>query len=281
MNTSLSPSEKQLLLTTGEEAARRAGALLREMLRQPREVSSKGFRDLVTDADIAAQAVITDFIRGRFPEHGFLGEEENPDLPLTGPVIWVIDPVDGTTNYSRQQPNFSVSIAAAVMGEPGDKPASDNRQPALVAGVVYDPVADELFSAAAGMGCRVNGRVSQVSPVSELAQALVALDWGHSPANRRQVLAALGRYAHEVYSIRAIGSAALALAWVAAGRLDAYLQFALGPWDAAAGAVLVREAGGAITNLAGAPWTLAEPGCLATNGRIQQQFRQLVTTHNE
>lgn len=263
--------EIRSLQETAERAARLAGGLLRELVARPRQLSHKGFRDLVTDADIAAQQLITDLIQDRFPDHAFLGEEHNPALPSEGPIVWVIDPVDGTSNYSRQQPNFSVSIAAAVPGEArSDRPRLAGAT--IQAGVVYDPMRDELFSAAAGQGCSANGRQVRVSSVKELAPAIVGLDWGHSHENRRTVLAALNRFAHEVHSIRAIGSAALALAWVAAGRLDGYVQFALGPWDAAAGSLLVREAGGTVTTITGRPWTLADPGCLASNGRIHDAF---------
>jgi myo-inositol-1(or 4)-monophosphatase len=273
---SLSEETKRSLLATAEEAAQGAGKLLRDLVTRPRQLSHKGFRDLVTDADIAAQQLITDLLQERFPDHGFLGEEDDPGLPSTGDILWVIDPVDGTSNFSRQQPNFSVSIAAAVLGEQWSNEDRLSRATVQV-GVVYDPMADELFSAVAGHGCSVNGRQARVSTVSELAPAIVALDWGHSHENRRTVLAALSRFAHEVHSIRAIGSAALALAWVAAGRLDGYVQFALGPWDAAAGSLLIHEAGGVVTTVSGRPWTLADRGCLASNGPVHEQFRQLVT----
>jgi myo-inositol-1(or 4)-monophosphatase len=271
--------ERRNWLETAAEAARRAGALLRELGRQPLQVDHKGYRDLVTDADIAAQQLITGLIQGRFPEHGFLGEEEDLALPNLGPVIWVIDPIDGTSNFSRQQPNFSVSIAAAVpvIAAPEATTGTEALPPSLrvEAGVVYDPMRDELFGAATGQGCTLNGEQVRVSSVPELAAAIVGLDWGHSYENRRTVLAALNRFAHEVHSIRAIGSAALALAWVAAGRLDGYVQYALGPWDAAAGSLLVREAGGNVTTLDGQAWTPADAGCLAGNGRIQKRFREL------
>jgi myo-inositol-1(or 4)-monophosphatase len=271
--------ERLSWLETAAEAARQAGQLLRELGRQPLQVNHKGFRDLVTDADIAAQQLITRLLHGRFPEHGFLGEEDDPALPASGPVIWVIDPIDGTSNFSRQQPNFSVSIAAAVPAAAGREAKAATRAHlaslSVQAGVVYDPMRDELFAAAAGLGCTLNGQPVWVSSVPDLAPAIVALDWGHTHENRRTVLGALNRFAHEVHSIRAIGSAALALAWVAGGRLDGYRQYALGPWDAAAGSLLVREAGGSVTTLAGQDWTPADAGCLASNGRIQERFREL------
>jgi myo-inositol-1(or 4)-monophosphatase len=275
----LSGLEIQQLLETAEAAALQAGVLLRDRVAQPRQLSQKGFRDLVTDADIAAQKVITTLIHGRFPDHGYLSEEDDPGLRRDGPVIWVIDPVDGTTNYSRQQPNFSISIAAALreggegeIGSGGDKGTRRGGGGEVVVGVVYDPMRDELFSGAVGQGSRANGRSIQVSPVAAVGEAVIALDWGRSDENRTMVLAAVERYGRQVHSIRSIGSAALGLAWVAAGRLDAYIQYALGPWDAAAASVLIREAGGQITTINGQPWTLAARSCVASNGRIQQTF---------
>ena len=133
-------SQTSILLETAREAAYQTGELIREKWSQPRQIKSKGFRDLVTDTDIAAQNLITDMIRARFPDHGFLTEEDDSDLPTGGPIIWVIDPVDGTTNFSRTLPTFCVSIAAV---------SNTNEQ---LAGAVYDPMRDELFSAARNQG---------------------------------------------------------------------------------------------------------------------------------
>lgn len=257
-------TDRQAWLATAETAAVQAGALLREMLAQPRELISKGYRDLVTDADFAAQKLITDLIRQRFPKHAFLVEEKDPSLPRAGSVQWVIDPVDGTSNYSRQQPNFSVSIGVAVSGE-------------SVVGVIYDPMRDEMFSAVAGQGSRLNGHAIQVSSEEALASAIIAVDWSRTYELRQAMLTALTGFAHEVKTIRAIGSAALALAWIAAGRLDGYLNFGLFPWDVAAGSLLIREAGGVMTDDTGRPLVLE--GALrsaASNGRIHARFLELI-----
>lgn len=254
------------LLATAEAAARKAGDLLREQWQQPRRLEKKGLRDWVTDADYASQRTMTDFIRRRHPGHGFQTEEVDSELPETGDVIWLVDPVDGTTNFSRQQPNFSITLAAVAGGR-------------VRAGVVYDPIRDEMFVAEAGGGSRLNGQKAAVSEVDGLEQAIVALDWAHAPAQRQQTLDVLGRFAHEVRTIRAIGSAALALAWVAAGRLDAYLNAGLQPWDLAAGALLVREAGGRISDWGGRPWTPDEKSTagVASNGRVHDQLLALIT----
>lgn len=253
------------LLTTAEAAAREAGALLREQWQQPRCLERKGFRDWVTDADYASQETITALIRRRHPDHGFQTEEADEALPATGNVIWLVDPVDGTTNFSRQQPNFSITVAAVATGE-------------VKAGVVYDPLRDEMFSGTFGGGSTLNGKAITVGDASDLGGAVVALDWAHDPEQRQRTLDALGRFAHEVRTIRALGSAALALAWVAAGRLDAYLNAGLQPWDLAAGALLVREAGGRVCDWSGRPWTPTRQRAdgLASNGRVHEQLLALL-----
>jgi myo-inositol-1(or 4)-monophosphatase len=252
------------LLAVARETAVSAGNLIREKWEQPRQTHSKGFRDLVTDADLAAQRLITDHIRQAFPRHGFLPEEENVDLPTEGDVIWVIDPVDGTTNYSRQLPIFCVSIAAVV---PDAGP---------VVGIVYDPMRQECFSGVQGQGAWLDGRSLQVSPITDLGQAIIGLDWSHNKHRRQSVLDSLPRFAHQVYTIRAFGSAALALAWVAAGRLDGYLNYNLQPWDTAAAGLLITEAGGRLSPIdPSAPalrWTEKNQSAFGSNGRVHDRF---------
>jgi len=241
-----------------ETTARNAGLLLRDKLAEPRQIKSKGFRDLVTDADFAAQTLITDRIRAQFPAHGFLVEEEDSTLPRTGTVRWIIDPLDGTSNYSRSIPVFCVSIAATYQDE-------------LVVGVIYDPLRDELFSAARGTGSTINGKAIQVNPNTEMANATLSFDFGRGQDVRNQSLAALGELAHAVRTVRAVGSSALALAWVAAGRLDAYFNYRLSAWDIAAGALLIEEAGGCVTNFADEPVPMVErTSCLGSNGRLHR-----------
>lgn len=254
---SLTTDDPNVLLETAQVAAAAAGNYLRDVWQKPRHIQSKGWRDLVTDADVEAQHIITELIRGRFPHHAFLVEEDDPTLPTAGLVQWIIDPVDGTSNFSRQVPIFSVSIAAAVAGQ-------------VVAGVVYDPLRDEMFSAAANQPTTLNNQPVQVSPVSELIQVIIAFDWSRAPTDRQLTLELLTRLAHRVHTIRAVGSAALAMAWVACGRLDTYFNAMLKPWDAAAGLLLVQQSGGQLTNLDGTPWLLDSPPqpCLVSNGVI-------------
>lgn len=254
------------LLAVAKEAAVAGGKLGRQMFYQPLQVSKKGFRDLVTDADVAAQQLVTAFIGQRFPEHGFLAEEES-ELPPDGPVMWVIDPIDGTTNYSRSQPIFCVSVAAV---------GADAKP---LAGAIYDPMQDELFSAAAGQGAWLNGRPIHVSTVTTLAEAVVGLDWSRNRRSRRSTADVVTRFADRSFTIRAIGSAALALAWVAAGRFDVYLNYNLYPWDVAAGQLLVEEAGGAITNLQEGNWNCLTPDAcslLMSNGHVHQEMLAII-----
>ncbi|MGH2537745.1 MAG: inositol monophosphatase family protein [Candidatus Promineifilaceae bacterium] len=261
------PSQPDIpeLRQAAEEAARLGGRLAAELLSQPRQVASKGFRDLVTDADFASQAAIISYLRQRYPGHGFVAEESAAGLPRAGDVLWLIDPVDGTTNYSREIPLYSVSVAAySANGDGGTG----------LAGAIYDPSRDELFSAGAGRGASLNGRPIRVSRTAELAAAIPGVDWSHAPALRERFIATLNGFAHKVHTTRAIGSAALALAWVAVGRLDAYINFSLAPWDVAAGQLLVHEAGGRLTDVDDTPWRLEGGGCVASNGRLHDAFMQ-------
>lgn len=242
-----------------------AGQLVREQWLQPRQLTNKGFRDLVTDADIASQKLITSSIQNQFPDHGFITEEEDHSLPTDKTVQWIIDPVDGTTNYSRQVPLFSIAIAAMVANE-------------IQVAVIYDPMRDELFSAAKGLGGKLNERPLRVSATTSLSEAIFSLDWSHQAELRQRTLHTLNNFAHQTFTMRALGSAALATAWIAAGRLDGYLNFNLKPWDIAAGALLIREADGQVTTEDGREWEL-EMGtcaCVATNGRIHTEFLQHV-----
>jgi myo-inositol-1(or 4)-monophosphatase len=254
-----------VLLETAEDVARHAGGLLLEKSQEPRKLTNKGFRDWVTDADVAAQDLIAKHIRSRFPDHGFLTEEAAPDLPGEGDVIWIVDPLDGTSNYSRGQSNFCVSIAAAAGQD-------------VQVGVIYDPVRDELFSAAINQVGTLNGEPIAVSEIEDPSRSIVGLDWGHSHTRRRKTLELLEAVAHDVHSVRAIGSAALALAWVAAGRLDAYFNVNLKRWDYAAGALLVTLAGGRFSTVSDGPVNLAHPteSCLASNGLLHQKYVDLL-----
>jgi myo-inositol-1(or 4)-monophosphatase len=248
-------------LQTAIDAAHRAGELLLRKLPQNRQVRYKGQRDIVTDADEAAQQLIAEVIRERFPKHAFLGEEDghDADWPTAAPT-WIVDPLDGTTNYARRFPSFCVSIAMAQAG-------------ALRVGAIFDPVRRETFYAAEGRGAFFQrGRAGpvplRVSLTDDLAEALVGVDWARDPLLRAGAIAALARVAAVCRSVRSTGSAALGLAYVATGWLDAYYHLSLMPWDVAAAALIIREAGGMLTSPAGASWALGQPAIVASNGRL-------------
>ena len=254
-----------VLSDTAEIAARRAGAMLREKWSHPRQLTSKGYRDIVTDSDFASQQIIATTILSRFPDHGLLAEEEDSELPDKGPVIWIVDPIDGTTNFSREIPAFCISIGAMIDGE-------------VVAGVVYDPLRDELFHAARGHGAYLNSKPITVSAVAGKEAAIWGVDFARTQADRQRLFDAILRYGHEVRSIRGIGAAALGLAWLAAGRIDIYLNFTLSAWDVAAGHLLIEEAGGTITCTDGSAWSLtnSQQGILASNGQSHERLRQQI-----
>lgn len=266
------PTEEQnQLRKVAAETAVSAGKLVRDRWANPRRIRQKGFRDLVTDADIATQRHITDAIQSRFPDHGFLTEEEDSALPTAGPIIWIIDPIDGTTNYSRHLPEFCISLAAC-------RPQGSSYQP--LAAAIYDPMRQELFSAALGQGATLQtGQDAphrlQVSTVAKTADAIFALDWSSSANTRHSIWEMLNELVQDSFTVRAIGTAALAMAWVAAGRVDAYLNLRLRPWDVAAALLLVQESGGSFTTLDGEPivWDVAGMACLVGNGRLQLNLK--------
>lgn len=253
------------LLETARQSAREAGRLLRKDWREPTPERQKSFRHWVTDADIALQRAITSIIRDRHPNHGFLAEEESSHLPNTGDVIWIIDPIDGTTNFSRGQPNFCISIAAQSQGH-------------LQVGVIYDPLRDEIFSASRQSPARLNGEPIQVSDTKDTSQIVVGFDWAHSPGDRQATLDSLQKLSHAVRSLRSIGSAALALAWVACGRLDAYWNWHLNAWDVAAGALIIEQAAGRCTDVQDHPLAMSSVArsCLASNRALHSDLSRLL-----
>lgn len=248
---------RQELLAVALEAAHRAGEVLVERLWGQRQVVTKGYRDVVTDADTAAEAVVLSLIRARFPDHAILSEEAGR-TGSDSPYVWVVDPLDGTTNYSHRHPVFSVSIAVMKEGEPA-------------VGVVRDPLRGHTFAACRGQGATLNGKPIEVSPFDRLEDAIVALDWGHTDVERERVLRRLVALVPRCRTVRVLGSAALALAYVGAGWLELYFNAALGPWDAAAASLIITEAGGRLSGLEGEPWQVGQPGLLATNGLLHSE----------
>jgi len=249
-------------LSIAEQAARQAGKLVQQKLQQPLQLKSKGFRDLVTDSDLAAQELIVEMVREHFPNHGFLAEEEDSSLqPGADGINWIIDPIDGTTNYSRHIPNYSVSIGISVDDSQG------NREMAV--GVIYDPSCNELFSTIRGQGATVNGRAMTITSTDILSEAALSFDWSRKEAERALDVQMLVQMANQVRTVRSYGSAALGLAWLAAGRLDIYANYTLNAWDLAAGSLLITEAGGIIGDMKGGPISLTGQGnVLAANPHL-------------
>jgi myo-inositol-1(or 4)-monophosphatase len=243
-------------LDAAREAALRAATVLEEW-RQRFQVREKARFDLVTDADLASQRTIFDYLGNRFPGHAFLGEEDakhqrpGPDAPPT----WIVDPIDGTTNYVHDCPLYCVSIGLQVAGE-------------MVVGVVYDPSRQEMFAAAQRQGAWLNDRRLHASRAERLDEALLATGFPPDMAGQERTLAWWRYFSLRTRSLRRTGSTALNLAYVAAGRFDGYFAFDNHVWDVAGAMVLVREAGGIITNVDGSEYDPYTPDALASNGPL-------------
>jgi myo-inositol-1(or 4)-monophosphatase len=247
--------------------AREAGARLREFYAQGVATEYKGDVDLVTVADRTVEKLIRERLAEAFPEHGIYGEEGTRDR-LEGEFRWYVDPLDGTTNFAHGFPHFCVSMGLERRPV-GLMPDEDGT---LVAAVIYDPLLDELFPAELGRGAWLNGRPLRVSRTPELCEALVATGF---PSHKRHDSPNIHFYQEftlRSHGVRRAGSAALDLAYVAAGRFEAFWEFNLNPWDTAAGLLLVEEAGGRITNFSGGPWRLDSREILASNRLIHEEL---------
>ena len=249
------------------EIAREAGARLREFLAAGVETEYKGDVDLVTIADRTVEKLILDRLGAAFPEHGIYGEEGTRER-MEGEYRWYVDPLDGTTNFAHGIPHFCVSLG--LEHRPAGLKADEDGK--LVAGVIYDPNRDELFTAERGRGAWLNGKAIQVSRTPELAEALVATGFPSHKRHDNPNIHFYQEFTLRSHGVRRAGSAALDLAYVACGRLDAFWEFKLNPWDTAAGFLLVEEAGGRSTDYAGAPYRLDSLEVLASNGLIHNEL---------
>ncbi len=245
-----------------EAIAREAGALLFEKFKLRIGFTYKGDADLVTEADKAAEKLITDRIRQQFPGHDLFGEE-GTRTNTGSDYRWYIDPLDGTTNFAHGFPVFCVSLGLEFKGE-------------RVAGVLYDPTRNELFAAERGSGTYLNGERVWVSKVNNLQECLTGTGFPSHKRHKNPNIFFYHVITLRTHGVRRAGSAALDLASVACGRLDAFWEFNLNPWDTAAGSVLVEEAGGKITRFDGSPWLLDSKETLATNGIVHQDFIDLI-----
>jgi myo-inositol-1(or 4)-monophosphatase len=250
------------------EAVLRAGALQKARYGQAVEVNLKGEIDLVTEVDRACEELVLRTIRARFPDHDIVTEEQHLEQKGSSHV-WFVDPLDGTTNFAHAYPFFCCSVGLAVDGR-------------AVAGAVYDPLREELFTAHRGGGAFLNGRPLRVSDASELLRSLLVTGF---PYDLREDLPGklrlFNRFMGHAQGIRRDGAAALDLCYVAAGRLDAFWEERLHPWDMVAGSLIVEEAGGRVTRFDGSPTQLRADELLATNGPLHEPMLRVFREDRE
>ena len=257
----------QDVLAAAIAIAREAGSIVRQAFPHTAlaHVSFKGAVNPVTETDTAAEALILGRLRDAFPEHRILAEEGGGDAwQAPGPPIWLVDPLDGTNNFAHGFPHMGISLALVADGVP-------------IAGVIYDPLRDEIFAAAARGGATLNGQPIRVSGVPRLADAFLATGF---PYDRRTAAdnntARLDHFLRRSQGVRRTGAATLDLAYVACGRFGGFWEIRLNPWDVAAGVLLVREAGGRATDFAGTPDCLSGAEIVASNGSIHEEMLQVV-----
>ncbi len=249
------------------ETALAAGAVLRERLSLDRTIDFKGAIDLVTDADRASEELVEAAIVSRFPDHRFIGEETSflsGDTPAGSELYsWLVDPLDGTTNYAHRYPHFAVSIALEHAGQ-------------VILGVVYDPMRDEMFVAERGGGATLNGAPIAVSKIDSLERSLLGTGFAYSAEERRENARVWDGFLTLAQGVRRDGSAALNLCYVACGRLDGFWERPLNAWDLAAGSLLVEEAGGVVAGYEGTPFGPYRREILCSNGLIQHELSEQV-----
>lgn len=253
------------MLNFAVQVARDAGNLLVQRLGAA-QITNKGDIDLVTEADVAAEELIIDRIRSHYPQHGILAEESGEAIqegPKRSEWKWIIDPLDGTTNYAHGYPCFCVSIAVEHGGT-------------LEIGVVFDPMRNEMFAAERGHGATLNERRIRVSNVEDLNKAMVCTGFPYDVRTRPDFARDFTNFTLHAQAVRRDGSAALDLAYVACGRFDGFWEDGLNAWDIAAGALLINEAGGRITNFNNDPLDIYTRKVVASNGRVHEAMLRLL-----
>ena len=249
------------------EIAHEAGALLKDRFGRRHQVHHKGAIDLVTEADRLSEDILKSRIHGAYPDHGILAEESD-ELETRSEYRWILDPLDGTTNYAHGFPVFCVSIALEVKG-------------VVVLGVVFNPMMNETFTAQRGEGAFLNGGRLSVSKTASVSESLFATGFPYDIRETRDNnLSYFAAMATRAQAIRRCGSAALDLAYTAAGRFDGFWELRLKPWDTAAAALMVREAGGIVTDLRGDAYRFDSSGIVASNGTIHEEIISILERTN-
>lgn len=255
--------ELSQFLAVCEQASRAAGAVLQSWVGRFR-AQEKGPSDLVTEADLAAQLTVQKHVQAAFPEHGWLAEEAGGDRPSDTGYRWIVDPLDGTANFVHGYPNYAVSLALEHRGQ-------------LLVGCVYDPAADECFTAAAGRGAWLNARRLYTSDVMQLDQAMIAASFPAKVLRGDPLIAEFAEILVSAQATRRTGSAALNLSYVACGRFDGYWARDNKAWDVAAGILLVREAGGVVTGINTPDVPLERPQLLAgSSSELVEALRAVI-----
>ncbi len=256
--------ESTEFLAAAWEAAKSAGSLIRDNWRKKKQIEYKSSIDLVTAIDRESEQLIVRTLQKRFPQHAILAEENTAIGGNESDYRWIIDPLDGTTNFAHDYPQFSVSIAL-------------ERQGKVILGLVHDPIREETFKAYEGQGAYLNESPIHVSEGAELGKALVATGF---PYDRREkadfYLSFYKKFMMSTHGVRRAGSAALDLCFVACGRVDGFWEFGLHAWDIAAGSLIVKEAGGTVTDLSGQQFSIMGTETLASNGRIHEAMLQAI-----
>jgi len=251
-------------LNAAWQAASAAGEIIRANWHEPRLIDYKGPIDLVTSVDRAAEQSIVEVLQGEFPGHSILAEEETETTGAAAEYRWVVDPLDGTTNFAHGYPQVSVSIALEYREQ-------------IIIGLVYDPLRRECFRAVKGQGATLNGAAIRISAVNEFDKALLATGFPYdSRENAVFYLSFFKAFLTRCQGIRRAGSAALDLCYVASGRLDGFWELKLKPWDIAAGALIVAEAGGSLSDFSGKEFSIAGNETLASNGLIHDEMLQVI-----
>jgi myo-inositol-1(or 4)-monophosphatase len=248
-------------LETAIDIAREAGSLLAHYYSRGVAFELKGAFDLVTEADKASETLVVERLHSHFPSHNVLGEEGGL-RDKASEFCWYVDPLDGTTNFAHGYPMFNVTLGLERNGE-------------LIAGVIYDPLRDEMFGAELGGGAYLNGRRITVSPAPGIEHALFSTGFPSRKRHENINVHFFHQVAMSTHGVRRGGSAAIDLAYVACGRQDGFWEFGLSPWDMAAGLLIVREAGGRTTDMKGGPVSLTGPHIAVTNGKVHDELLAL------